>query len=409
MNEDRSKPLVAWEVRLHHRTVPWRNVFRFVARWALRIAALAVVIVLLRRTGSTLAPFVLGVLLAYLLLPVVQRLDRWLPRWASIVVVYLAVLALLGFGVMFVVPPVVDQTSQVVNSIPGWIAQTDQFVNQQVAAFQRTASPPVQAQVVRLVQTLQDTFERNVLLYVQRLGALAFSSVLTLLQTITFVIGFLVIPIFLFFVLLSTPRLPRAMDRLLHPAIRPDVWNMWRIADHVLGTYVRSQLILGVIVGVATYAALWSLRFVGIDVPYAVLLAVVAGIGELIPIVGPIISAVPAMIAVSGGGIGPILTVALVYFVIQQLESQILVPRIVGSTLRLNPALLLVLLVVAASAGGLLLMIAAAPLAAVSRDIYRYGQRRLAEPPLPPALAMEGLLPDRQAARAAQQEQTAPS
>jgi predicted PurR-regulated permease PerM len=77
--------------------------------------------------------------------------------------------------------------------------------------------------------------------------------------------------------------------------------------------------------------------------------------------------------------------------------------------LRLNPALLLVLLVVAASAGGLLLMIAAAPLAAVSRDIYRYGQRRLAEPPLPPALAMEGLLPDRQAARAAQQEQTAPS
>jgi predicted PurR-regulated permease PerM len=245
-------------------------------------------------------------------------------------------------------------------------------------------------------------------MYVQRLGALAFTSVLTLLQTITFVIGFLMIPIFLFFVLLSTQRLPRAVDQLLHPAIRSDAWNIWRIVDHVLGNYVRSQLILGVIVGVATYGTLWSLRFLGIEVPYALLLAVIAGMGELIPIVGPILSAIPAMIAVSNGGIGTILLVAALYFVIQQLESQILVPRIVGGTLRLNPALLLLILVVGASAGGLLLVIAAPPLAAMSRDVYRYGQRRLGEPPLPPAPAMEGLLVGREAAQVAPQEQPAP-
>ncbi len=88
---------------------------------------------------------------------------------------------------------------------------------------------------------------------------------------------------------------------------------------------------MGAVVGVATFAGLWLLRVAEIDVPYTLLLALIVGFGELIPVVGPILSAIPAIIVVSGDGVGAMLAVVLVYVVIQQVESQILVPRIVGA------------------------------------------------------------------------------
>lgn len=73
MKEDCSEPLVEFEIRLQHRPVPWRSIWRFAARWALRIAVLVVVVTLLQRTGTALSPFVLGLLLAYVLLPLVPH------------------------------------------------------------------------------------------------------------------------------------------------------------------------------------------------------------------------------------------------------------------------------------------------------------------------------------------------
>jgi predicted PurR-regulated permease PerM len=87
-----------------------------------------------------------------------------------------------------------------------------------------------------------------------------------------------------------------------------------------------------------------------------------------------------------------VLAITVLYIVIQQVESQILVPRVIGGTLRLNPAMLLLLLVVAAAAGGLLLVILAPPLTAICRDLYVYGQRRLQEPPVAPATAIADVL-----------------
>src|SRR3712207_7626061 len=93
------------------------------------------------------------------------------------------------------------------------------------------------------------------------------------------------------------------------------------------------------------------------EVPFTLLLAIVAGIGELIPVVGPILSAIPAVIAGATNGVSTALAVAALYTVIQQVENQVLVPRIVGTTLRLHAAILMALLVIASHIGGLLLVI----------------------------------------------------
>ena len=91
------------------------------------------------------------------------------------------------------------------------------------------------------------------------------------------------------------------------------------------------------------------------NIPYTSLLAIIAGVGELIPVVGPILSAIPAIIAAFGAGgnwVTAVIAVIVLYVVIQQVENQVLVPRIVGNNLKLHPAMLMALLVVAASAGG---------------------------------------------------------
>ena len=171
--------------------------------------------------------------------------------------------------------------------------------------------------------------------------------------------------------------------RMVHATIRHDFWNIWQIVDRILGSYLRSQLVLGLIVGVMTFLGLWGLSLAGISVPYITLLAIIAAFGELVPAIGPILNAVPALIVVSGDGRSAVLAVVALYIVIQQIESHILVPHISGNTLRLNPAILL--LVQAAATGGVLLVIVAAPLTAVGRDLFVYLTRRLREPPLPPA------------------------
>jgi predicted PurR-regulated permease PerM len=91
-----------------------------------------------------------------------------------------------------------------------------------------------------------------------------------------------------------------------------------------------------------------------------------------------------------------VLAVIALFVIIQQLENQVLVPRIAGNTLRLHPALLMALLVLASAVGGLLFVIVSAPLTAILRDMFVYAHRRLREPPWSPEHAMEGLVADEQ-------------
>lgn len=374
-------------------TIPWPRMLRAVARTALVIGALWLVGWILMRAGATLTPFIIGVVLAYLLLPIVKRLDRWMPRWASITAVYLVGLILFELLLVFVVPPTANQIADFVRNIPGWFEQGNDFVSQQIAEFQTNASEEVQQQVNQQVDNIQATLQQNATTYAQRVGTFLLDTVIGVFDTIAFLFGFLVIPFFLFYILVDTNKIPGAINTLLHVKIRDDFWNAWHIIDGIFGKYIRGQIILGLIVGATTFIGLTILNMVfEFDIPYTVLLAIIAGFGELIPVVGPILSAIPAILVALGQGPTAVIAVIALFVLIQQLENQILVPRIVGNTLKLHAAILMALLVIAASVGGLFLVILSAPLAAIARDVFIYVHRRLREPPQPPAVAIQGLL-----------------
>ncbi len=390
--EDRNVENIQKEPRAEPGQIHWPTVLRTLARWALVLGAIYLVASIIWAAGASTTPFIIGLVLAYLLLPIVKRLDHWMPRWASITTVYLVGLILFELVLVFVVPPAANQIQQFIGNIPEWFEQGNSFVNTQIENFNRTASEEVQAQVQEQVGNVQATLQRNATEYAQNVGTFILNSIVGIFATITFLLGFLVIPFFLFYVLNDSNKLPGAINTLLHPRIRSDFWNIWQIVDGTMGRYIRGQLVLGLIIGAASFIGLTVLNLLGFEVRYTVLLAIVAGIGELIPVIGPVLSAIPAIIVAFGGGTQSVIGVIILYVLIQQLENQILVPRIVGNTLRLHAAILMALLVLAGAVGGLGLVILSAPLAAIGRDVFVYLHRRLSEPPQPPELAIGGLV-----------------
>lgn len=372
--------------------LPWG--WRTILRWTLVSLALVGVGWVLWTSSAALTPFIIGLVLAYLMVPAVDRFARRMPRWAAILLVYTCTFGALGIGLAYIIPPAVNQVNEVIDSVPQWYTDGQTWAQGLIDRFQTEVSPDVQQQVEEQIGKIQETIQANASSYTQRAAGFLFSSVLRIFQTLTFLLGFLIIPFFLFYILLDSNRLPQAINRMIHPRIRADFWNILRIVDTIFGKYIRGQLILGLVVGVMSFIGLSGLNLAGYNVRFTVLLAIVAAVGELIPVVGPILSAIPAIIVGATDGGGTALAVAILYVVIQQVENQVLVPRIVGNNLRLHAAMLMALLVIASQIGGLFFVILVAPLTAIARDVFVYLHQRLEEPPVPPGVAINTVLMD---------------
>jgi predicted PurR-regulated permease PerM len=200
--------------------------------------------------------------------------------------------------------------------------------------------------------------------------------------------AYVILPVWVFYILKDRVALTGAFDRSLPATWRFDVWATLRIVRRVFGQWVRAQLILGVTVGVFTFIGLLVLsRFVDpVFGRYAVLLSVTAGILELVPIIGPIIAAVPAILLAATAGLEAVIAAFLLYLLVQQVENNVLVPKIQGDAVQLHPALVMFAIVIGGSLVGLLGAILALPVAAALRDVTRYLFRRLS-PDEPEALA----------------------
>jgi predicted PurR-regulated permease PerM len=215
------------------------------------------------------------------------------------------------------------------------------------------------------------------------------ATITTVSGTMSFFLGLVVIPFWLFYVLQDESRVTKGVLQALHPELRPDVQRLATLIANVLSAYVRGQLILCLFVGVLATLALSI-----IGVPFAPVLGLIAGIFEVLPNIGPFLGAIPAiLIAVATDPISAI-WVALAFFAIQMIENLILVPRISGQSVKLHPALVMLVLVVGGQLAGLWGMLIAVPVTAIIRDVFLYLYLRLLDDRLSPDEAMARLRSD---------------
>jgi predicted PurR-regulated permease PerM len=392
---------------------------RRLARWLLVFGLLYVIYWLFMGAGSALVPFIAGVVLAYLLLPLVNRLESSMPRWSAIIVVYAFSLLVLGIFIGFIVPPLIDQFNQLVSRIPSFetlrieIEALMALYRNSLDALPENVQVPLENGINQSIASARD----NLTTYLQNIGSFLINSIIqvgtTVATTLTFLLGFFLIPFWLFYTMMDQQRGLEAVNSFIPPRLRADFWAITTILDRVLSGYVRGQLILGFSVALAAAIGLTVLGWFGFQVPYILLLAVLAGITELIPVIGPIIGAVPAIILGFLDSPTTGIAVTILYIAIQQLENNLLVPRIVGDSVDIHPAVLMVLLVVYSQIFGLIGAIISAPLTAMVRDVFVYMYGRLEDPPrpageLPKRLQRPGPAPPMVAAMAPAEPEAAP-
>jgi predicted PurR-regulated permease PerM len=350
-------------------------------RVGLLVGAAVVVGIALYLGREALSPFIVGLMLVYLLDPAVERLSRLrVPRWSVILLVYAAVVVVVSQAVAFTIRPLVEQIRTFIADLPGFLARLD-------ALYRDLDIPPQLREAVDhwLAQVQQGGgIDPGVLL--------PFVNVTAGLVSALF--GYIIIPVWVFYLLKDRPQLTEAFDRSLPAEWSTDIWNVIRIVERVFSQWVRGQLILGVSVGVATFLGLMLLGTTidPIFSRFALLLSIIAGVLELLPIIGPIIAAIPAILLAATAGPQQALAALVLYTVVQQLENNILVPKIQGDAVQLHPGAVMFALVMGGAIYGLLGAILALPITAAGRDVYRYLFRRLSDGPpavSAPAAAVE--------------------
>jgi predicted PurR-regulated permease PerM len=360
-----------------------------VARGLLVLGAAAAVAWLIASAWYVLVPFQVGLALAYIALPLINRLDRVMPRaMATLLVILLQLGAVIAF-VAGLIPPLVDQLGALASSLPGTV-DVRELVDQ-LRAWVGTLPPETQTAVLNAVSKATTFVRENAPILVQHALELLILGSFTLLDWLAFLIGFLAIPTFLYAAMRDQPGGVRAVNRAVPSSMRQDFWAVLRIIDRTLSSYLRGKLLRAFLYGAAIASGLALLSASGyVGATYPLVLGMVAGVTYLIPNIGWLIGAIPAILLALTQSRETAVAALALYLGVAVFETSVVAPRIESRSADVHPAILMPTLVVASQVN-LLLVILAAPLLVIARDLFRYAYGRLSDPAQP-----AGVLPGEQ-------------
>jgi predicted PurR-regulated permease PerM len=265
-----------------------------------------------------------------------------LPRWAAILSVYVLLFTVVVLFVVLMVPPLASQARDFVAVAPDLISRAQQWLIQQGVLGREITI----GEAVRQAPSA---------------GSDAFGTVLSAIWGfVGGVFGVLTILIVAFYLLVDAESIVRTLVRLFPRPERARVRDAFRRAGEKVSAWLAGQLLLGAIIGTTAAIGLWIL-----DVPYFYVLALIAGIGELIPIVGPVLAAIPAVAVAFSEGPALALGVALFFVVQQQVENHVLVPKVMSRQVGISPVVVIMALLIGGSLLGIVGAILAVPTAAI--------------------------------------------
>jgi predicted PurR-regulated permease PerM len=317
---------------------------------ALGVLAVVVAAAIAMVASHVLVLVVISILLAASIDPLVDRVRQHVPlsRGATILTVYGLLVAASILLVVLVVPAAMDQMDSFSARLP--------LLLDDVKAWAEAARPAFISDAVgRVATSIEANLARAELETVDSDTVVTVG--ITLVEGVVTVITLLSLT---FFWLVSREPMQRFLLAVLPLGYRAGVRDGWNNVEQRLGLWMRGQLTLMAFIGVVT-----TIAYVLLGLENALLLGLIAGIAEIIPIVGPAIGAIPALIsAVITGGPELALLVAGVYVVIQLVEGHVLVPMVMRNAVGLPPYVVIVSLLIGAAVGGLIGALLAVPAAA---------------------------------------------
>jgi len=365
---------VLWAVLLPFRSSPAYGAL-------LGTAAVLTFFWVLSTTGSLLAPFVLAMVLAYILDPLVDWLgERGVPRVWGIVLLILPAVGLLALVIFVAIPAAAEEVSQVLNRLPELSRRIADWLERAQRDLLGVDLPLLdeEAVVVRLREVDQDTVVAFLEERRSELADWAWTGVVGVgrgLGAVLGIVSYIVLtPVLTFYLLRDWDRLTARVADLIPESRRDQAVAFAREYDTLLARYLRGQATVALSIGAITALGLWITGF-----PYAATLGLIVAVFSVVPYLGLVLSLIPAVVIalVSGSVLASLVKVGVVYGVAQGLEGAVISPRIVGDSVGLHPVLVVLALAVAGFYFGFVGLLLAVPGAVgikllVERGLERY-------------------------------------
>jgi predicted PurR-regulated permease PerM len=337
------------------------------------IFILAIAAVIMWRVRQVVVTILLAVVGAYVLRPMVdmfclirlrtKRRDYPLPRWLAALFAF-ALVGLAIWGMWEIIS--LSLGSEVANLQSRWQDYRD--------ALTKFAAGADSYYRERLPLSLRPTVESWMQGLSELLTAAATKGLGMTFHGVGFLIELLLVPILVFYFLADAASIRKQALFFAPRRLLPRIEQALDQANDIFGRYIKGQVILCLIAFVVVTAGLWAIR-----VDFYLLLGVIAGLTRAVPIIGPMVGALPIIVVVAVTKTGGVtLWVLALFSLMHLLESKLLMPAIIGQQLDLHPVLIIVALLVGAQMGGLLGVFLAAPVLAAIKTLIAH-QRRVTD------------------------------
>jgi HAD superfamily hydrolase (TIGR01549 family) len=345
-----------------------------------RLVIIGLIIVLLLALyvfRAILPPVAIALVLAYLLKPIADFVERRtrLSRTVSVLGVFLVLLVLIAVIPVSVVPYLVDRINVLELDLQRLVDDVATFLSQPITFFRFTFNPQDLLGDVR--GTLQDL--------VQPFATQTVTLLVGVASSLIWVAAILVIS---FYLVKDADRLRGYLDGITPPGYREELRRLREEINLVWRAFFRGQVVLGLIIGISVWITMTA-----VGLPQAGLMGLLAGILEVIPTIGPVLATIPALLValIRGSTYLPLsnfwfaVLVLALYLAIQQVESTYLQPRIMGSRLKLHPLIVFTGVLVGGIVAEILGIFLAAPIIATVRVLLSYVHAKLLDrEPFPP-------------------------
>ena len=304
---------------------------------------------------STLfAPILVSVFLYFLFAPLIDFLERKkVPRSIGVLILYLVLILVAVISIINVFPTLTKQFKDLVNNMP-------MIVNQATNKFGLLEQWLGNQNYVEIKDLEQKVSDYAVVFIGGVTGGIG--ALFNILSNVTLII--LTVPFILFYMFKDGHKFPKAMSRFLPESLRSEAIHIAKETSETLASYIQGQTIVCIFVGIGTFIG-YSI----IGLPNALILALVSAITNIIPYFGPFIGGAPAVIVAALISPKLALFVVLIILIVQQVDSNLISPYIMGKKLNIHPLTIILLLLFAGNFAGVMGMILAVPTYAICKVV----------------------------------------
>ncbi len=331
------------------------------------LIALGVALVFLYLARRVMTPFFIAFALAYLMDPLVDRMEKWkLSRTPAVIILLVLFFLVTLAGTAILVPLLRIQIEHLAANIPEYLQTLQDWWRPFIENIAWLEPGKIQA-------VAQEELKKMGELPMKILGNVTeflWSSLSSLFNAILVAVNIFIIPVAMFYLLRDFDIINAKVAKMVPPRIREQFVDIFKEIDRVLSRFVRGQLMVATLM-----AGLYSAGLFACGTPMSLFIGILAGYANLVPYLGLVFGLVPAVLLtfLQFQEWAPVLGVVVVFGVVQMLEGMVITPRVVGDQVGLHPVAIMLAVLVGAELFGLLGVFLAVPVAAVINVLMRRG------------------------------------